>query len=502
MLQSKSRLLELNVKLAETLKSKGVIATADETTTALINKVKNISGASELAEYSQVNPIVAKYMSEVTYDTSDYTISNILAYSYAETDYNKGRPTGYDVNISDSGVLHLADDISVIKMDSTSGVNTLLNTIPNAVAHWWNTVNDNVKQSGTIKPTGQVRMINTTANNVRDLGGWTCDGGTIKYGKLFRGGLLSDSDKDVLVNQLKIKHDLDLRGLSDNGGITSSPLGNSVNYTCTTKYVWYSLDNTDDWTLILSTIFNAVSKNEPVIFHCAAGCDRTGTVACIIESILGVAQNDIDKDFELSSFAIHPNARRRTDDNWQNLINAINAITTGDTFRDKVINWVGSLGFTDDDVNTFRQSMINGTPENVTIEEIVTPVEPEEVNLFNADTANYNCRLGSNNDLRTGFNGSVVTDFIDITDVSTLKISGTFVVSSNYNYEGKICYYDSNDSPIGSGAWNDYSSMPTIDVASVKSSHTNAVKMRFWFCIKNDVAITADDCADIKIISI
>lgn len=43
MLQSKQRLLELNAKLAETLTSKGVAATADETTTSLINKVSDIS---------------------------------------------------------------------------------------------------------------------------------------------------------------------------------------------------------------------------------------------------------------------------------------------------------------------------------------------------------------------------------------------------------------------------------------------------------------------------
>lgn len=49
MLQSKQRLLQLNAKLAETLTSKGVTATADETTTALVNKVADIpSGDSVL----------------------------------------------------------------------------------------------------------------------------------------------------------------------------------------------------------------------------------------------------------------------------------------------------------------------------------------------------------------------------------------------------------------------------------------------------------------------
>lgn len=47
MLQSKARLLELNSKLAETLTSKGVTATAEETTTALVNKVANITGGDD-----------------------------------------------------------------------------------------------------------------------------------------------------------------------------------------------------------------------------------------------------------------------------------------------------------------------------------------------------------------------------------------------------------------------------------------------------------------------
>lgn len=48
MLQSKARLLELNAKLAETLTSKGVTATADETTTALVNKVADITSGDTI----------------------------------------------------------------------------------------------------------------------------------------------------------------------------------------------------------------------------------------------------------------------------------------------------------------------------------------------------------------------------------------------------------------------------------------------------------------------
>lgn len=45
--QSKQRLLELNAKLAENLTNKGVTATADETTTALVDKVADITSGDD-----------------------------------------------------------------------------------------------------------------------------------------------------------------------------------------------------------------------------------------------------------------------------------------------------------------------------------------------------------------------------------------------------------------------------------------------------------------------
>ncbi|MCI7020774.1 MAG: tyrosine-protein phosphatase [Clostridiales bacterium] len=456
----------------------------------------NIPGAEPLAEFSQMNPLVTKYMDEVTYDPTDYSSSAMLTYSYTETDYVKWHPSGYDLDLKDSGELHLADSVSHTMIPSVVGVNSLVNAIPDVVAHWWNSVDGNVKQSGTIKPTGQVRMIATTATNVRDIGGWVCDGGRVKYGKLFRGGLLDETDRPVLVDQLRIKHDLDLRSKADNDGATSSPLGNDVIYTVADNAVWYTLSGRDEeWSIILRTIFDAVAKNEPIIFHCAAGADRTGTVACILEAILGVSQSDVDKDFELTSFAISPNARRRIDDDWKNLIGEITAIPTGSTFRDKVVNWVGSLGFTNDDLNNFRKSMIDGSPADVVIEEIVTP--PTETNLFDVSAAHLNCRIGSDGGIREGLDGSLVID-IDVTSINKLKIKGNLVVSSAYNYMGRMAFILSDETSIV-GPWFTFDSQWTHDLTTRKEKYPTLSKMRYWFVLKDGVAITADDCSSIEI---
>ena len=48
-------------------------------------------------------------------------------------------------------------------------------------------------------PLDQVRWLNVAylPRNVRDLGGWSCDGGTVKYGKLFRGSELKSASEQI-----------------------------------------------------------------------------------------------------------------------------------------------------------------------------------------------------------------------------------------------------------------------------------------------------------------
>lgn len=347
--------------------------------------IRAISGAEPLVEYDQQNPLLTQYLAESAgYSPDDYTTSVALSYAYKKPAFVKCHPTGYTVTIKQGGELHLTDGGEVLTKTVEAGDHLLINTTPDEVAHWWLTVGGSVKQCGTIKPTGAIRMIATPAINVRDLGGWACDGGTVKYGKLFRGGLLTEPDRYRLVDQLSIRYDLDLRSKGDNGGIAESPLGSEVYYKPAPAQVYYTLSNSEYWQYVLRTIFNAVAHNEPLIFHCAAGSDRTGTVACIVEALLGMDQSDIDRDFEISTFGIslganENNARRRTDRHtdenpepkWRDLIEEITA-KDGDTFTQKVVNWCGNtLGFTADEINAFRRAMIDGNPADVVVESIV-----------------------------------------------------------------------------------------------------------------------------------
>lgn len=236
---------------------------------------------------------------------------------------------------------------------------------------------------GTVEPLDPVRFINTAfARNVRDLGGWACDGGRVKYGLLFRGGFPTAADRPVLVEELGIRHDLDLRGGAEAPVIEASLLGADVHFTQPKNYNMYTLDDTQTWRENLTAVFDAVAHNEPMLFHCSAGADRTGTLACVLEGLLGVSTSDIDKDYELTSFY---SLRQRNGADWQKLIGQINA-RPGDSFRDRCVDFVGSLGFTAAQINAFRAAMIDGTPEQIQMDS--TPLNvyctlPEGINSDN-----------------------------------------------------------------------------------------------------------------------
>lgn len=55
----------------------------------------------------------------------------------------------------------------------------------------------------------------------------------------------------------------------------------------------------------IKTIFSTLAdeSNYPVYFHCNAGADRTGTLAFLIEAVLGVSEEDVVKDYEITSFS-------------------------------------------------------------------------------------------------------------------------------------------------------------------------------------------------------
>lgn len=164
--------------------------------------------------------------------------------------------------------------------------------------------------------------------NVRDIGGWkTEDGKKVRYGLIYRGGKinnyggnegLSEADHYVFEDLLGIRGEIDLRITNqDDSGQTMSVFGSDTAYIKTPmqgyNYVipgFYQEEPMErespaEFVHSVGEVFHFLANEDhyPVYFHCNAGADRTGTIAFMINGLLGVSEEDLTKDFELTSFS-------------------------------------------------------------------------------------------------------------------------------------------------------------------------------------------------------
>ena len=161
------------------------------------------------------------------------------------------------------------------------------------------------------------------AVNFRDLGGYpTTDGRTVKWRRLFRSdspSSLTDGDVQTITGSLGVVSVVDLRSnagtTSNNGrgllaesgigyhqfpflerrGVLPPTSGEAVVTRLTDMYQWILLNSGS----LIAQAFTALAQpvNQPALFHCSAGKDRTGVLAATILDALGVGREDIVNDF-------------------------------------------------------------------------------------------------------------------------------------------------------------------------------------------------------------
>jgi protein-tyrosine phosphatase len=324
-----------------------------------------------------------------------------------------------------------------------NGPYTFYNITPGVGGEFYVKNGKKIVQRGHLRPTGALRMIYSDTpglQNMRDLGGWPCDGGTIKYNLLFRGGMVidaSEADRSTWVKLLGLKHDLFLKTYYDEQFEgkeeyrTASPLGAHVSL--------YQMDLSaegsenkrnfaqakEQMNGIINRLFDNAIAGEATYFHCLAGADRTGMVAIVVEGVLGVSKSDIDRDYELTSFK---SLRER---NSKGYIADINILRTypGDTFRDQCVQYLLDCGITLDKINAFRKAVIDGNPEDLTAEP-ETEKMGDNFCVPNGEGWIDGGRCSSKGDDRHDAQGYIVTNYFpvqngDIVYVKNLKIADT-----------------------------------------------------------------------------
>jgi hypothetical protein len=139
-------------------------------------------------------------------------------------------------------------------------------------------------------------------SNTRDIGGFeTTNGCRVKQGMIYRGGKLegiTEEGKEYFRNVIGITTDLDLRTPGEGGAGSGSPLGEDINYVNINGryYVGNMGINTEEGKAVFAQEIRVFANpdNYPIYIHCSLGRDRTGTLAMVIEGLLGVKFNDFE----------------------------------------------------------------------------------------------------------------------------------------------------------------------------------------------------------------
>jgi protein tyrosine/serine phosphatase len=211
-------------------------------------------------------------------------------------------------------------------------------------------------------PPRWLRIPGTT--NVRDLGGWPLeDGRRIRQGMIYRGSelnshcQLSEDGVRVLMEDLKIRTDIDLRGVDEECCPVLDPA--RVRYVNLPVMSYDSIANHDN-SRYYRDLFNLLSYEDvyPVYLHCWGGADRTGTAAFLLGALLGMSPEDLSVEYELTTLSIW-GERLRSSDMYQDMLQTLALFSlNGKTYQQQVERYLQVIGVSAETIARIRHILI------------------------------------------------------------------------------------------------------------------------------------------------
>ena len=216
--------------------------------------------------------------------------------------------------------------------------------------------------------------------NFRDFGGRLgLNGRRVRQGLVYRGQGLNDNsvtgeakgrnrltveDVEYLTGKLGIKTDLDLRGKGEIADMKGSPLGSSVNF------IWHSSQCyrgifTDDGKRVMAKNFRVFCDraNYPVYFHCIGGADRTGSLAYVMNGVLGVSRHELETDWESTFYPRIPD-ENPDPEFWCRESHFNDGFAkygdAGTPWNERIVLYLKDCGITDAEIAAFREIMLEG----------------------------------------------------------------------------------------------------------------------------------------------
>ena len=382
---------------AEYVKQKGLLGAmywnieADDASWTLSRSIASVllpDSVPQEEAFLATNTYIEKYLEEVDYGDSEYTYSKVIGYP-------GGGPSTNNIEIPPTYTLTWTADASAgsqklrvwesdwtreYNLSAGIGKQTMTNLVPGRTYHYLVTIaaSGNVVAKGSFKTRGRLHQVYFEPNvrNGRDLGGWKGLGGkTLAFHKLYRGGridgkYLNSAGKAEMLAE-GIRAEVDLREASDVP--SSSPLGSSVAFYAPGFDSGYNHMVRDNPAKVKATFMWVVARlreGKPVYFHCAAGRDRTATLAVLLEGALGVSESDMAKDYELTYFS-PSDWGMSTDDNgnpvykhtrdnysYGSIRKTIFGQTDSGTYPERIVKYLLKIGVPQKDIDDLRSMML------------------------------------------------------------------------------------------------------------------------------------------------
>ena len=206
-------------------------------------------------------------------------------------------------------------------------------------------------------------------SNTRDIGGYPlAQGGKVAQGKVYRGGMLNEITPSGIaeMKEMGVKTILDLRTQGENGAGTQSPV-EGISYIGVADlgieqapfYEIFTDSQKQAMGKLLQVFANA--ENYPIYFHCSLGRDRTGTLAYLLNALMGVEVEYLRMDYMTSAFSVRGTYDAATymqlEENLNRMFSKLNMDYEGANFSEKVAAYALSCGLTEAEIAAIKQNL-------------------------------------------------------------------------------------------------------------------------------------------------